>query len=132
MDCLFILDKLSVSCRHRLVVMLFLSLVQMLEIKAIAQERCGTVAYTQLLQQENLLREHENKFEQWIGRKVVNVKDRTGARTAYKIPVVFHIVHNGEAVGSGVNLSDAQILSQLKVLNNDFRRLNSDTVKTPQ
>src|SRR5688500_3360845 len=116
MDCLLtLLAKPSISCQHRCLVRVFLLfLVQMSVIKTIAQDRCGTVAYTQLLQQENLLREHENKFEQWIGRKLVNVKDRTGARAVYKIPVVFHVVHNGEAVGSGTNLPEAQILSQLK------------------
>lgn len=47
------------------------------------------------------------------------------------IPVVFHVVHNGEPVGTGPNISDAQVLSQLEVLNEDFRRLNDDTVNTP-
>jgi hypothetical protein len=38
-------------------------------------------------------------------------------------------VHNGEAVGSGINISDAQILSQISVLNEDYKRMNSDAVK---
>jgi hypothetical protein len=38
------------------------------------------------------------------------------------IPVVVHIVYNN----STENISDAQILSQIDVLNDDFRRLNSD------
>lgn len=38
------------------------------------------------------------------------------------IPVVFHIVHNGDAIGApgGENISDAQIISQIDALNNDF------------
>ena len=43
------------------------------------------------------------------------------------IPVVVHIVYNN----STQNISDAQILSQIKVLNDDFRRENSDKVNTP-
>ena len=43
------------------------------------------------------------------------------------IPVVFHVVYNNSAQ----NISDAQIMSQLDVLNEDFRRLNADTVNTP-
>ncbi|MEO7263482.1 MAG: M43 family zinc metalloprotease [Ferruginibacter sp.] len=43
------------------------------------------------------------------------------------IPVVVHVLYNANAQ----NISDAQILSQLKVLNQDFRRLNSDTSNTP-
>jgi len=38
------------------------------------------------------------------------------------IPVVYHIVYNG----STQNISDAQIQTQMVVLNDDFRRLNSD------
>ena len=48
------------------------------------------------------------------------------------IPVHVIIVHKtSEAIGQGRNLSDAQILSQIEVLNQDFRRLNPDTANTP-
>ncbi|WP_165864922.1 T9SS-dependent choice-of-anchor J family protein [Rufibacter latericius] len=43
------------------------------------------------------------------------------------IPVVVHVVYNTDAQ----NISDAQIKSQIAVLNKDFRRLNTDTDKTP-
>lgn len=48
------------------------------------------------------------------------------AATLYTIPVVVHVIHNGEPIGVGSNISDAQILSQIDVLNQDFRALNSD------
>lgn len=38
------------------------------------------------------------------------------------IPVVVHVVHSGESVGSGKNLSFEQISTQIEVLNEDFRR----------
>lgn len=38
------------------------------------------------------------------------------------IPIIVHVIHKGEAVGTGMNLSQAQIQSQLAVLNEDFRR----------
>lgn len=42
------------------------------------------------------------------------------------IPVVVHIIHHG-----GVeNISDAQVFSQINVLNKDFRRRNTDTTHT--
>ena len=47
------------------------------------------------------------------------------------ITVVVHIIHNGEAIGVGTNLSDAQIASQIDVLNKDFQRLNTDASNTP-
>ncbi len=43
------------------------------------------------------------------------------------IPIVFHVVYRTAAE----NISDAQIMSQLQVLNDDFRRLNSDASNTP-
>ena len=40
----------------------------------------------------------------------------------YKIPIVFHVLHN-----NGVeNISDEQIIDQLEILNRDFRLLNTD------
>lgn len=43
------------------------------------------------------------------------------------IPVVVHVVYKT----ASENISDAQILSQIDVLNKDFRRLNADTANTP-
>ena len=37
--------------------------------------------------------------------------------------VVFHVIHEGEPLGTGANLSDEQILSTLIALNRDFRAL---------
>ncbi len=42
--------------------------------------------------------------------------------TTITIPVIVHVVHNGEAIGSGANISAAQVNSQIEVLNEDFRR----------
>jgi hypothetical protein len=47
------------------------------------------------------------------------------------IPVVVHILHGGEAIGVGRNISVAQVQSQIAVLNEDFRRLNANRVNTP-
>jgi PKD repeat protein len=51
---------------------------------------------------------------------------RNGNKTeeVYIIPIVFHVLHN---YGSE-NISDAQILDALRILNEDFRKLNSDTI----
>ncbi len=43
------------------------------------------------------------------------------------IPVVVHVLYNTSAQ----NITDAQIQSQMTVLNNDFRKLNSDWTNTP-
>jgi PKD repeat protein len=43
------------------------------------------------------------------------------------IPVVVHVIYNTNQQ----NISDAQIISQIDVLNEDFRRLNPDVLTTP-
>ncbi|MEO8860648.1 MAG: M43 family zinc metalloprotease [Ginsengibacter sp.] len=43
------------------------------------------------------------------------------------VPVVIHVLFHTNVQ----NISDAQVLSQLAVLNNDYRRLNADTANTP-
>jgi hypothetical protein len=99
-----------------------------------AQERCGTVPYMNNLFKQKGVRQKTDQFEQWLQTKISQRKNRSNLRTQvgpYKIPVVVHVIHNGTAVGSGVNISDAQIISQLEVLNKDFKRLNSDAVNTP-
>ncbi len=53
--------------------------------------------------------------------------DENSDRALVTIPVVFHIVYNGNTN----NITDAQIMSQLQVLNQDFRRLNQDASLTP-
>ena len=42
--------------------------------------------------------------------------------TVYTLPVVIHIVHTGEEVGTGYNLSNDRVIGQIKTLNNDFRK----------
>jgi hypothetical protein len=44
------------------------------------------------------------------------------------IPVVVHVIYNNNIQ----NISDAQILSQINALNEDFRKLNADTANTPE
>ena len=51
---------------------------------------------------------------------------RSGGRgVVYTVPIVFHVMHEGEAVGDSTNISDAQIMSCIAALNRDFRR-NAD------
>ena len=56
---------------------------------------------------------------------------RTTAATTYTLPVVVHIVYDGEAVGTGLNISQAQVQSQLDVLNEDYRNRNANGAAVP-
>ncbi|MGI4735654.1 MAG: M43 family zinc metalloprotease [Janthinobacterium lividum] len=55
---------------------------------------------------------------------------RTAAVT-YTLPVIVHVINDGEAVGTGSNISQAQVQSQLAVLNEDYRNLNADGALVP-
>ena len=57
----------------------------------------------------------EKKIQKWI-KQNVNAKS-----SAITIPVVVHIVYKN----NNENISDAQIHTQINVLNEDFRRLNT-------
>lgn len=130
LNCLTPFRKHIAKCTFALFVLSFTSAVPV-----IAQERCATVQYTKKLRNQNTLLENEQQFENWLRNKMENRKktlstQRTKAST-YQVPVVVHVIHNGEPVGTGVNIPDAQIQSQIDVLNEDYRRLNADTVNTP-
>jgi hypothetical protein len=65
----------------------------------------------------------EQQLQQWISSNRV----RRGSSTLVTIPVVVHVVY----YNTNQNISDAQILSQIDVLNQDYGLLNADTVLTP-
>lgn len=74
-------------------------------------------------------------FEDWIDQKIETrrlspqiARTQEGPRL---IPVVVHVIHTGSALGSGANIPDSQILEQIRILNEDFRRLNADAIRTP-
>jgi len=113
-----------------LILLIFITLTQ-----ATAQRQCATIEYNEkLVGMSNMLQRNE-RFEKWIREKTALRKkfqsQRRAADESYTIPIVVHVIHNGEAVGVGTNLSAAQIQSQIDVLNADFKRLNSDASKTP-
>lgn len=99
---------------------------------AFSQDRCGTVEYMGYMRNNHQLREDDSTFEQWLTSKIQEKRLRTNAgEIAFQIPVVIHVIHKGEAIGSGSNITEAQIMSQISVLNSDFNRKNADTVNTP-
>jgi hypothetical protein len=89
--------------------------------------RCATVQDDSVRHAQDPTLQTNEEFENWI--KKLSVQDKKRRETAliidevYYIPIVVHIVHNGEAVGTGNNLSQAVIQSQIDVLNEDFRRI---------
>ncbi|MGI4734354.1 MAG: GEVED domain-containing protein [Janthinobacterium lividum] len=63
----------------------------------------------------------------YAAQKAANSTQRTTSSIIVTIPVVVHVLYNT----AGQNISDAQVQSQLDVLNADFHRLNGDLSKVP-
>ncbi len=91
--------------------------------------RCASTEYETFLQQKHSTRANEEAFENWMSAKIRERKALASNRSTqsttvvYTIPVVVHVIHNGDAYGSGENITDEQVLSQIEVLNQDFRRM---------
>ncbi|MBI2440584.1 MAG: VCBS repeat-containing protein [Lentisphaerae bacterium] len=90
-------------------------------------ERCGTMPYLefQLSQDPEMARRRE-VLEEHVRRFKARQIARELAPEVITIPVVVHVVYNT----STQNITDAQIQSQITVLNLDFRRLNADAGNT--
>ncbi len=95
----------------------------------LAQEKCSSFPYLQEeLQKDPSLAQRINSIETFTRQQII--QDHTTARTeimVIKIPVVVHILYHDPSQ----KISDAQVLSQIKALNDCYRRRNADTVKTP-
>ena len=62
--------------------------------------------------------------EQTIQKKLSSISAKTGG--SYTIPVVFHVIHEGEDYGEITNITDEQIQSSLDALNRDFAASDED------
>ena len=85
--------------------------------------RCYTDEMEAIRRQNNPSLESTESFENWIDESTLFNQSALIVGGVYQIPVVFHVVHNGEAVGTGTNISFAAMQSQLDVLNEDFRKI---------
>jgi hypothetical protein len=86
---------------------------------------CATVEINEAHKSRQLTPETEVAFEKWLKDKINYTQNNAlhkTTETVYIIPVVVHIIHNGEPVGTSTNISAARVESQIRVLNEDYRR----------
>jgi zinc-dependent metalloproteinase lipoprotein len=72
-------------------------------------------------------------FEAWLAKKTKERKSNSTAQRGgtYKVPVIIHVIHAGDAIANGsVNIPYGQATSQIRVLNEDFKRTNLDASST--
>ncbi|WP_028666067.1 M43 family zinc metalloprotease [Runella zeae] len=94
-------------------------------------QRCSAVPYDSLLQKRYPYWALKRRLLEDSVQNTLHNPSRKNLRTAVlcetiRIPVVVHVIHNNAAGTTGgrdnVNISDEQILSQIKILNEDYRR----------
>ena len=92
---------------------------------ALAQRNCGSMDYlNEQINNDPSIELRMDQIEQATEAYLTNNNNlRAGTIT---IPVVVHVVYKT----NGENISDAQIQSQIDVLNEDFRRTNADADNT--
>ncbi len=92
------------------------------------QRSCGTMEHLEHLKSQDAgLENRMNLIEQQTAEFVQNSSTMKTAATIVNIPVVVHVLYNT----TSQNISDAQIKSQIDVLNEDFRKLNADRTLVP-
>ncbi|PTD14385.1 M43 family zinc metalloprotease [Flavobacterium columnare] len=85
--------------------------------------RCSTIEYEKYLQKEHPKRANLDQFEKWLNPFIQKqANSRYVFNGVVTIPVVVHVVHSGQDVGQAPNIDDKQVISQIEVLNNDFRK----------
>ena len=82
------------------------------------EEKCATdFLHKKLLLNDSVYRSNFNKAQDLIAKGNIP----TPKAPILKIPVVFHVLHLGEAIGTGTNISQEQIHSALQSLNDAYR-----------
>ena len=100
-----------------------LSVIFLFSFSVIAQEPCATDhVHAAMLQSNENYRNDINALEQQVQLILNKGQNRNDERsTVYSIPVVVHVIHLGEPVGTGINISDAQIQAAIDGMNNRWR-----------
>ncbi len=81
-------------------------------------EKCGAAHLHNQMMQDPVYFQRAQEFEQYV--KTFSPENKIAAQ--YRIPVVVHVLHKGEAVGVGTNVSDADIRAAIQELNNRYRK----------
>src|SRR5688572_28057895 len=92
------------------------------------RRQCGVMqVHERLSETVAAYRRNQTRIEEGIRRSILSgLADRV-TRQLITIPLVVHVVWRRQAE----NISDAQVQSQLAVLNRDFRAKNTDKSKVP-
>lgn len=97
-------------------------LLSLLKLNAQNEKCAADEIHKKLLATDAQYKAKNDAFEEAMLAKKLSVNKVTGG-IVYKIPVVVHVMHKGEPIGSGTNVSDAAILNGIKALNERYRKV---------
>ena len=108
--------------------LIILSVFLFTMVSAQRKRTCGTLDnLANLMKNDPGLAERMEKDKNNLEVLIRNNNASSKVSSVITIPVVVHVIYKT----SGQNISDAQIKSQIDVLNEDFNRKNADSTKTP-
>ena len=84
-------------------------------------ECASDMIHQRMLMEDQGYRQRHETMERSIESQSIHSEDQR--MVIYTIPVVVHIIHTGENIGTGANITDAQVQSAINALNEDYRRM---------
>jgi PKD repeat protein len=106
----------------RTVLNIFLPVLLLTAFSAYSQDElpCANEAFQQKLFEEDVFKAEFAKINASIQRqRIAGVPDEL-----YVIPIAVHVIHKGEPVGTGSNISDQQIIDAVRGANERWRNMN--------
>lgn len=116
----------KITFKLLLLTLLCLPTLVLAQNKAKAQsEKCLTDIYNAKMLETNPNMMGSETFRLNLQQKIEGARqnNNNSNMVVVNIPLVVHVLHNGEPIGTGANISDAQVLSQVTVMNEDFRMM---------
>jgi hypothetical protein len=87
----------------------------------VSQEECGfDILHKRKMATDSVYRKNTEEFNKLLAKGIIGNK---AGGTIYRVPVVVHVMHLGEAVGSGSNISEAAINQGIRQVNERWRKV---------
>ncbi len=89
--------------------------------------KCATdEVHQEMMQKDNTYKQNILNFDKEYLKQLAlrtNVAQNTQVGATYIIPVVVHVMHKGEALGVGTNISEDAIRTKIRIINEEFRKV---------
>lgn len=109
--------------------LLFAMLLLMTSASFSKSEKCAAMSvYNNSVSKDPSILEKAKQIENQIQGYINSKSNKVQAGTILTIPVVIHIINNGEEIGEGPNITDEQAISLITILNREYRLQNTDAL----